>query len=44
MTKAKDLRTGQIRAIKKIKKSVLNKDEEVIDKEYEILSKLVRAW
>lgn len=39
--KAKDMRTDKIRAIKKIKKSAINKESNDIDKEYEILTKLV---
>jgi serine/threonine protein kinase len=43
VTKAIDLRTNKVRAIKKIKKSALQKEKGIDkDKEYEILTKLVR--
>jgi serine/threonine protein kinase len=42
VTKAVDLRTNKIRAIKKIKKSAIQKEKGMDkDKEYEILTKLV---
>ena len=42
VTKVIDMRTNKIRAIKKIKKSVLQKEKGIDkDKEYEILTKLV---
>ena len=43
VTKAIDLRTNKIRAIKKIKKSALQKEKGIDkDMEYDILTKLVR--
>lgn len=46
VTKAIDLRTNKIRAIKKIKKSALQKEKNGTDKdkEYEILTKLVSKY
>ena len=41
VTKVIDTRTNQIRAIKKIKKSAIQKEKGIVkDKEYEILTKL----
>ena len=42
VTKAIDMRTNKVRAIKKIKKSAIQKEKGIDkDKEYEILTKLV---
>jgi len=45
VTKALDTKTGKMRAIKKIKKSTIQKEKGIsVNQEYEILIKLVRDY